>query len=127
MAQKTVVVDDLTGTIVEDAQAHTEVTLAFEGTEVVLDLSDENYVTLSQAVKPFLDAGESKPRQSNRRSDDSEVSVPRQGGPGGQAAQVGDLGAVREWAKKNGFKISARGRVPYSVMDAYTKAHLSRR
>ena len=34
-----------------------------------------------------------------------------------------DLGAVREWARGNGFQISARGRIPATVREAYQGAH----
>jgi len=31
--------------------------------------------------------------------------------------------AIREWAEKNGFKVSARGRISQEVMDAYSNQH----
>jgi Lsr2 len=34
-----------------------------------------------------------------------------------------DVGAVREWARTNGFEVSARGRIPATVRDAYRAAH----
>lgn len=41
-------------------------------------------------------------------------------GPGGS---TGDIGAVREWAKANGFKVGAKGRISAEVRDAYTAAN----
>jgi hypothetical protein len=34
-----------------------------------------------------------------------------------------DIKAVREWAGKNGFELSARGRIPSNVIEAYQAAH----
>ena len=34
-----------------------------------------------------------------------------------------DLGAIREWAAKNGFEVSARGRMASTVIDAYEAAN----
>ena len=34
-----------------------------------------------------------------------------------------DLGAVREWARGNGFQVSARGRIPANVREAFQAAH----
>jgi hypothetical protein len=31
--------------------------------------------------------------------------------------------AVREWAAKNGYEVSERGRIPASVVEAFDKAH----
>jgi hypothetical protein len=34
-----------------------------------------------------------------------------------------DTKAVREWAGKNGYQLSARGRIPGNVIEAYQAAH----
>ena len=34
-----------------------------------------------------------------------------------------DLGAIREWARANGFKVSDRGRVSATIRDAYDAAN----
>jgi hypothetical protein len=34
-----------------------------------------------------------------------------------------DSGAVREWARQNGFDVSERGRIPSRVIAAYTEAN----
>ncbi len=33
------------------------------------------------------------------------------------------IGAIREWANSNGFKVSSRGRIPTEVETAYNVAH----
>ena len=34
-----------------------------------------------------------------------------------------DVGAMRQWARSNGFEVSARGRIPASVRAAFQAAH----
>jgi nucleoid-associated protein Lsr2 len=31
--------------------------------------------------------------------------------------------AIREWARQNGHKVSERGRIPKSILEAYQAAH----
>lgn len=39
------------------------------------------------------------------------------------AAAAPDPSAVRAWAAEEGIEVSARGRIPAHVLDAYTSAH----
>ena len=34
--------------------------------------------------------------------------------------------AIRDWARRSGYKIAARGRIPVDVVDAYRAAHQGR-
>ena len=46
-------------------------------------------------------------------------------GPGRARASrsnAGDLAAMREWGRKNGFKVSDRGRISAELQTAYRKA-----
>ena len=43
--------------------------------------------------------------------------------PGRSSGRKGDLSAVREWARKNGHKVSDRGRISAEVQAAYDKAN----
>lgn len=47
-------------------------------------------------------------------------------GSAGASGPKNDLSAVREWARKNGFEVKDRGRMPDEVLDAYNKAHASK-
>ena len=42
---------------------------------------------------------------------------------GRSAGRTRDLGAVREWARSNGYKVSDRGRISAEVQEAYDKAN----
>lgn len=131
MATKSVVVDDLSQNIVDEDKARTDIYLAFEGRAVVLDLADENYAALSQALAPFLDAGrepEDEPvasaSQPVRASQPAQSVRPPQPRQSTTLTDAKGMQHIRLWARENGFTVSERGRIPYSVMDAYTKAHL---
>lgn len=43
--------------------------------------------------------------------------------PGRSVAGRTDLNKVREWGRKNGFKVSDRGRVSAEVQEAYARAN----
>jgi hypothetical protein len=109
-------VDDLDGTILEVGEGET-VLFSLDGVAYEIDLTAGNAAALRDALAPYVDAGR---------------SVSSRGGTGGGASAAArkrrrtgqqDYSAVREWAKANGHKVSERGRVPASVLDAYEAAH----
>lgn len=108
MARKTTVVleDDLDG-----GSASQQVTFALDGVEYQIDLNDSNADKLRSALDPFVTAGR---RTGGRQR--------RQSAP--TSSNRGEwLGQVRGWARANGHEVATRGRVPKSVIDAYTEAH----
>ncbi|WP_438484230.1 histone-like nucleoid-structuring protein Lsr2 [Streptomyces sp. S186] len=109
MAQKVVTIytDDLTGE--ESSEATTHV-LSLDGVEYEIDLAPDSYDQLLEAMAPFTNVG--------RR-------IRKTGGKARKAAAVSreDSAAVRAWAKEAGYDVSARGRVPAEVREAYAKAH----
>lgn len=42
---------------------------------------------------------------------------------GGTSSSGGDIGAIREWARANGFKVGDKGRISGEVRDAYEAAN----
>jgi hypothetical protein len=109
MARTTIVQvsDDLDGS----ANA-SEVRFAFEGTEYTIDLSSKNRKAFEKALRPYIEAGTRVP---GRRSGTSRSARPKRTGDSSV-----DLAAVRAWAKENGHPVSDRGRLPKTVLDAYT-------
>jgi hypothetical protein len=106
-------VDDLDGTVLEVGDGET-VLFSLDGIAYEVDLSDANASTLRDAFAPYVSAGR---RVGGGRSSSS--------GGGSKRRRNGqqDYGPIREWAKSNGFKVSERGRVPASVIEAYEAAH----
>jgi hypothetical protein len=106
-------VDDLDGTVLEVGEGET-VLFSLDGTAYEIDLTEGNAATMRDAFAPYLSAARSI---SSARGASSDASRKRRR-PGQQ-----DYSAVRAWAKDNGYKVSERGRVPASVIDAYESAH----
>lgn len=117
MAQKVIVelVDDLDGSAITAGKGGT-VSFALGKKSYDIDLSPENLAKLEEALAPFIAAA--------RPASGSPAAGTRRGPArsGGKASGV-DLAAVREWARANGHTVSARGRVPAAVLEAYSAAH----
>jgi hypothetical protein len=108
MAQhvQVVLVDDLDG-----GKASETVTFALDGVTYEIDLSDKNAGKLRDALSSWV--GHAR-RAGGRR-------------PGGRVRSTGrsssgDLSAMREWGRKNGFTVSDRGRLSAELQEAYRKA-----
>lgn len=112
-------VDDLDGTVLYDEGRTT--TIILDGEKVELDLSMKNYDNLKEMLAPYFKAGLGGRQTNGRRTtvaaSSTTASQPR--------TTRRDLTKIREWAARNGYKVSARGRIPYNVMDAYARSHVS--
>ncbi|MDL5204946.1 Lsr2 family protein [Streptomyces sp. ALI-76-A] len=108
MAQKviTTLEDDLDG-----SEASQTVLFALDGKSYEIDLNDDNNAKLREALAPYIGAA--------RKVSGGRATVRRLGT--GKPAE--DSGAIREWAKANGFEVNDRGRVPASIREAYEKAN----
>ena len=111
MAQRVNIVleDDLDGSPADET-----VTFALDGVTYEIDLSDANATKLRDALAPYVGHGR---RAGGRRSSAGRVSGSR------AAGAKRDLTDVREWARRNGHKVSERGRISAEVQAAYDKAH----
>ncbi|OII01446.1 lysylphosphatidylglycerol synthetase [Curtobacterium sp. MCBA15_007] len=114
MAQKvtTHLVDDLTGTTIEDGKGRT-IHFGFDGTNYEIDLLDDNVHQLREALSDYIDAAR---KTGNRAGRASSGSAPKRG-------NSEELGKIREWAAANGYEVSSRGRISQVVRDAYNAAH----
>jgi len=110
-------VDDLDGTLLEVGEGET-VTFSLDGVAYEIDLTNENAAALRSALERYIAAARTV-SSSGRAGAGSASSGARKRRRSGQQ----DYSAVREWAKKNGYQVSERGRVPASVMEAYEAAH----
>ena len=114
MAQKTIVqlVDDLDGTASADIAT---VTFGLDGVSYEIDLAEGNASNLRKSLEEFV-AGA---RRTGGRIKRGTASVTTNGsvGVGREQAQ-----AVRDWARRNGHEISARGRIPANIQGAFEVA-----
>lgn len=111
MARKviTVLTDDLDG-----GKADRTVEFGLDGVAYTIDLSDENAGVLRKALDPYLSAG----RRIGRGTAETGRAPRRASGTGAGMDREQNR-AIREWAAKNGFQISERGRIPVEVVEAY--------
>jgi hypothetical protein len=110
MAKKVQVllVDDID----KSSPADETVSFALDGVSYEIDLTAENAGKLRDDLAMWIGHAE---RTGGRRS------TTRAGGR--SAGRTRDLGAVREWARSNGYKVSDRGRISAEVQEAYDKAN----
>ncbi|MEV7626869.1 Lsr2 family protein [Actinoplanes sp. NPDC089786] len=106
MARQTITVltDDLDG-----GDADRTVEFGFDGVTYTIDLSEKNAGKLRKVLEPYLAVAAKAGRVVGRRG---AAGVSR-------ASSRDDNQAIREWATKNGWAVSERGRIPSSVVEAY--------
>jgi hypothetical protein len=99
MATRTVLVDDMDG-------GDADVTIAFvvDGDSYSIDLSHGNAHDFYEALAPFIAAAKKN----------TKISAVQ-----GEIAAIEQRSAIREWAKKAGYDVSERGRIPIDILDAY--------
>ncbi|BBY57996.1 histone-like nucleoid-structuring protein Lsr2 [Mycolicibacterium sarraceniae] len=112
MAKKVTVtlVDDFDGA----GAADETVEFALDGVSYEIDLSSKNAQKLRNDLRQWVEAsrrvggrrrGRSGPAGHGRASIDREQSA-----------------AIRDWARRNGHKVSTRGRIPADIIDAFHAA-----
>ncbi|WP_347344409.1 Lsr2 family protein [Microbacterium sp.] len=106
-------VDDLDGTVLEVGAGET-VRFSLDGVAYEVDLTDANAAALRDALAPYIAAA---------RSVSSRAAASGGGNRRQRRSGQRDYGPVRAWASENGYKVSERGRIPASVLEAYDAAH----
>lgn len=110
MAQKVLVslVDDLDG-----SDADETIEFGLDGVSYEIDLSAENAEELRDALAQYVEHAR---RSGGRKRSSSRAAK----APARSAAVDREQNqAIRAWARKNGFEVSDRGRIPSEVVDAY--------
>jgi len=108
MAQITEVrlVDDLDG-----GEAAESVAFSIDGKFYEIDLSENHAAALRDAFAPFV--GRARRAGGGPATTRQKAASARSGRPREATA------AIREWANANGHEVSARGRIPSAVLEAY--------
>ena len=114
MAQKVQVllVDDIDG-----GEASETVSFALDGNNYEIDLSGKNASEMRDSFAKYVGAARKIGRsastsgRSGRRSSGTSTAMDRD-----QAA------AIRSWAKKQGLKVSDRGRIPATIIEQYNRS-----
>lgn len=113
MAQKVLVslVDDLDG-----SEADETVEFGLDGVSYQIDLSTANAEELRDALAQYVEHA----RRAGGRKRNQKASGPSGGGKSASVDREQNQ-AIRAWARKNGYDVSDRGRIPSEVVDAYHK------
>jgi hypothetical protein len=111
MAQKHIVqlIDDLDG-----GEAAETVTFGLDGNSYEIDLSAENANKLRETLAVYVGSS----RRSSRGAGRSHAPGARRGGRSTRSDRE-QTQAIREWARKSGFKVGEKGRIPATVLEAY--------
>jgi hypothetical protein len=110
MAQKVTVllVDDIDG-----GPADETVSFSLDGVAYEIDLSTANAAAFRDSLARYVGTA----RRVGGRAGGRGGAGRRRAGGDNRTAQI------REWARSHGHKVSERGRIPGSVVEAYDKAH----
>lgn len=103
MARQVVTTTTLTDDI-DGSTASSTIAFSYEGTNYEIDLSKANAKAFEKTMALYV--GHARKVRNTRRTS------PRR-------ANATDLGAVREWARANGYDVSDRGRVSAVILEAY--------
>lgn len=110
-------VDDLDGKPI-DAGLGRRVTFSYQGADYRIDLCPANADKIEAAFAPFI---KSATKVSSAGKARMTTSTAAKASRSGRSAE--QLQAIREWAGKNGFDVSPRGRIKADVVDAFDAAH----
>ncbi len=106
----------------DEVDAVDTVAFGVDGHNYAFELCQEHLDEFSDTMQAFVAAARRAdgPRRRRRSSAEANGSGPRSS----RARQSGaeDLGAIREWARSNGFRVSSRGRIASEVREAFDKA-----
>ena len=105
----TVLTDDLDG-----SEADRTIEFGLDGVTYTIDLSDKNAGKLRKALDPYLAAASRIGRSTGngRIAARSTTASPAR-------ANRDQNQAIREWAARNGYQVSERGRIPASIVEAF--------
>jgi nucleoid-associated protein Lsr2 len=96
--------DDLDG-----GPADETIRFGIGGTEYEIDLSKKNATAFRRKLAPFIEHARKAGKGQRRR-------------PGRTAASRERSGGIRAWAQDQGIVVSARGRIPASVVEQHEAA-----
>lgn len=107
-------IDDLDG-----GEAAETITFAVDGTSYEVDLSDKNADKFRKAIKPFVENGRRKGRQSGSRNSSRQTHSK----PAANVSKKAGTEEIRQWAKEQGLTVADRGRIAANIVKQYEDAH----
>ena len=96
--------DDLDG-----SKADETIKFGLDGVDYEIDLSKKHAKALRGALAEYIEVARKASRTTRKRHNTTR---------GREEARL-----IREWAEENGYEVSARGRVPAHIREAYAAAN----
>lgn len=112
MAQRVITqfVSDLSGDEIKDGGD--SIKFSYRGIDYTIDLTPKEAAGFDKAIGMYVEHAQ---RVGGRRSSGTSSR--------GAKTDRSQLQAMREWARKNGYDVSDRGRISQEIQDAYHKAN----
>ncbi|HET9691790.1 MAG TPA: Lsr2 family protein [Acidimicrobiales bacterium] len=101
----------------DDVPAVETVTFGYDGATYAFELCEAHLEEFGNVMNGYIGCARRAEGGPSRRARSSSSGVERSARPARQ-----DLSAVREWARENGYEVSARGRIPTEIREAYEAA-----
>lgn len=113
MAERVIrqLIDDIDGSDITEGKGG-RVEFSVRGVSYEIDLSAANATKFDKALKPYIEAAK---KLGGKRGVRSKVASAKSSSPE-------HLGAIRDWARKNGYEVSDRGRIKAEIVDAFEAA-----
>ena len=110
MAKKEIVqiIDDIDGKVLDEYET---VRWSLDGKTYEFDTSSKHAQQFRDSLTKYIEVSRATSRSLKR------VPV------GGAGRSKDQTQAIRQWAQKNGYDVSDRGRIPRAVIEAFETAH----
>lgn len=115
MAERTVLIDDLTGAQISEGRGGT-IVFSIDDCDYEIDLTAGNIGKLHLALAPFIAAARPLSSAAPQRR---VIAVAA--GAGRKTPEM--LAAIRHWARRQGYEVPRSGRIPRDVQAAFDAAH----
>lgn len=104
-------IDDLDGTALNEDDLRV-VRFSFEGKNYLMDLSTENADKFEQLLQPYIERA--------TIDSDAYAAAPRRRSSNPNSAHSRERNRkIREWARKNGYDVAARGALRKDIIEKY--------
>ena len=101
----------------DDTPAVETVTFGYDGVTYAFELCEDHQEEFANTMQGYIAAARRADGGHSRRSRATAAAAPS------RAARSQDVGAIRTWARENGYEVSSRGRIPSEIREAYEAAH----
>lgn len=110
----------------DETEAAETVTFGYNGATYELEMCQQHLDEFNNWIGEYIAAARRIGASGRPRRAAATTAGPRRrlaAGTRPAAKSGGDLSAIREWARANGYKVSERGRISSAVREAYEAAN----